>query len=116
MRGVEAGHTVVFDEDTAVALIDRAEHEYVAVASVEPIPREDLSLYEAPRGHAMTDMERLRSWSNARAFVENLSGRDLYFDVVFESWWATYLARFRYLARTGGSWSHGAGSGSNSMQ
>jgi hypothetical protein len=30
-RGVPAGRAMVFDEDTAVALINRAEDEYVAV-------------------------------------------------------------------------------------
>ena len=115
-QGVPAGQAVVFDEATAVALIHRSEEEYVAVASVEPIPEKDLSGYDAPRGHSMKDEERLRSWSSAREFVESLAGRDLYFDVIFESSLATYLARFRYLARTGAAWSRkGAGSG-NSVQ
>jgi hypothetical protein len=39
------------------------------------------------------------------AEAEDLSGRDVYFDVVFEPSWATYVARFRYLARTGAAWS-----------
>jgi hypothetical protein len=104
-QGVPAGRAMVFNEDTAVMLVNRAEDEYVAVASVEAIPKKDVPVYQAPRGYSMKDVERLRSWSNARAFVEDLSGRDVYFDVVFEPSWATYVARFRYLARTGAAWS-----------
>jgi hypothetical protein len=100
-QGVPAGQAVVFDEDAAVALINRAEDEYVAVASVEPIPEKDLLVYRAPDRHFLTELDRLHSWRRAREFVEILSGRGLYFDVVLESPLATYLARFRHLARNG---------------
>lgn len=103
-RGVVVGRATVFGEDVALELIARAEAEYVAIAGVEPIPVKDLPFYRAPRVHPMTDVERLGCWSSAREFVEKLSGRGLYFDVVLEPWWATYLARFKYLARTGAPW------------
>lgn len=106
----------MFREDVALALIDRAEEEYVAVASVEPICERDLPAYETPRGPSLTAVQCLRSWSSAREFVKDLSGRNLYFDVVFEPWSATYLARLRYLFRTGASWSRGAGGEGSAIQ
>lgn len=115
-RGVKARRGIVFEEDPAVALINRAEDEYVAVVNVELVPEEGVSRYEAARGHSLPDVERLRSWNSAREFVENLSGRGLYFDVVLEPSYATYLGRLRYLFRTGASWSGHAGGEGNAIQ
>jgi len=102
---VSAGDAMVYDEQTALSLIRRAEEEYVAVVGVEPMRADALSAYAAPGHRSLTDEERLRSWYSAREFVESLCGRDLYFDVVLESPMATYLAKLRYLFRNGAEWS-----------
>ena len=94
--------TAVYDERTALELIDRAEREYVAVIGVEAI--RDPSQYAAPEGESLTDMERIKSWNNAREFVKDLCGRGLYFDVVLESPLATFLAKLKYLFRNGVQW------------
>jgi len=99
--GVAAGRVHVYGESAALALIDRAEDEYVAVVSVEPVWEDDLLGYSAQRRRLSSEVERLRSWENAREFVTGLSGRGLYFDVILESSFATYAAKLRYLFRTG---------------
>jgi hypothetical protein len=103
-RGVVTASGQVFDDETALSLIDRAERDYVAVSSVEPIRAVDLSAYAPPEAPSLTDLERLRSWSSARDFVKSLSGRELYFDVILESPWATFLAKLRYMFRNSGPW------------
>ncbi len=103
-RGRRVGHVIVFDERTALNLIDRAEEKYVAVSAVESVRAEDLASYEPPSADAMNEAERLRSWASARDFVEMLAGRGLYFDVVFESRLATYFARLRHLFNRGDPW------------
>ena len=103
--GVTAGRTTVYDDRTALALIGRAEDEHVAVVGVEPVWRGHLSAYARPPARRLGDVERLRSWDSARAFVDALAGRGLYFDIVLEQPLATWLAKVRYVFRTGTWWS-----------
>jgi hypothetical protein len=94
-RGVQAGTVVLFDEASALALIRRAEEERIAIAGVDQVRAEGLCDYDPLRGHALSPLERLSSWRQARLFVEGLAGRGLLFDVVLESPWRSYLALWR---------------------
>jgi hypothetical protein len=112
-RGVAVGDGMVFDADTALALIRRAEQVYVAVVGVEQVRAEELDGYRPMSGRPLRDMERIRSWGSARSYVEALADRGLYFDVTLESGPATWVAKLKYLFRTGATWSsrsHGDGS------
>lgn len=103
--GLIAGGTLVFDASTALAPIDRAEQEYIAVVGVDPLGSDDLDAYEPMERRVLSDAERIRSWESARAFIEALSDRGLYFEVMLETAFATYLAKLKYLFRTGAAWS-----------
>ena len=115
-QGLRIGHVVVFDERTALKLIDRAEEEYVAVADVQSVRGADVDTYEAPNAHPMNEGERLGSWSKARDFVEMLAGRGLYFDVVLESRSSTYVARLRHLFNRGEPWAAGRSAQGGTIQ
>jgi hypothetical protein len=90
------GSTVVFDERTALELIRNAEVEGIAVTGIDQLRPRDADGYEPVRGSSLRHAERLSSWRQASLFVDSLSSRGLYFDVVLESRWATWWAQVRW--------------------
>ena len=94
-KGVRAGSVLLFEEAAALALIRRAEVERVAVVGIDQVRAESSHGYEPLGARPLSPMERLSSWRQARLFVEAFAGRGLYFEVVLESWWRTWLAQWR---------------------
>jgi len=94
--GRSIGTSIVFDEQVAMALIRRAQEEDIAVVGVEQLRPSDFSSYTPPRAGALGHRERPSCWRQATVFVQSLSARGLYFDVILESWWGTLLARLRW--------------------
>lgn len=89
---------VVLSESDARALVDRAEACDVAVAWVELEP--DHARSTRSRRDRLSDLERRGSWGDARAFLDDWSGRELRFHVSLESAFATRLARAKRRAMT----------------
>lgn len=100
---VPAGHwggeVPVYDDQTALEIIGRAQEVGLAVSGIEMVQPEELDRVDLPRPGILRDAERASSWVQARSFVEMLAGRGLYFAVVIESPWSTRLARVRSFAR-----------------
>lgn len=115
-RGTVASGCIVFDDHAALALIDRAEQEYIAVVGVEQVRREDLTSYRPMSRRGLDDMERVRCWGSARSFVGALCGRGLYFEVALEPAVATHIAKLKYLFRTGQTWSQNSAEEGSSLQ
>lgn len=100
-QGRVVGSTVVFDEHVALDLIRSAGAQGIAIAAMDQLRLGDSEGFEPLRGSWLRYGDRLSSWRQATLFVESLSSRGLYFDVVLESSWATWLARFRRHVRHG---------------
>ena len=115
-QGLRAGSIVIFDERTALALLGRAEKEYIAVAGIDQVSPGERHRYEPLGGRRLADLERLVSWRQARSFVEALSGRGLYFEVVLERPLRTHVAKLKYLFRTGTAWSARPGADGQTLQ
>jgi hypothetical protein len=95
-RGRSIGASIVFDEHVAMALIRRAQEEDVAIVGVEQLRPADFSRYTPPQPAILRHRERPSSWRQAAALIESLSARGLFFDVILESRWGTWLARLRW--------------------
>lgn len=93
--GVPAGEGLVYDDRTALKFISRAQEEGLAISAVEMVQPGEAGRIAPPRQRILADAERLKSWDQARSFIEMLAGRGLYFLVVIESPWSTRLARVR---------------------
>jgi hypothetical protein len=94
-RGVPAGSVLLFEDAAALALIRRAELERIAIVGIDQVRADSSDRYEPLRARPLSPMERVSSWRQARDFVEAFAGRGLYFEVVLESWWRTWLAQWR---------------------
>ncbi len=97
--GTTAGAALVFDDHTALELINRAQQAGLAISGIEMVRPTELGSVEPLPAQFLRDSERVSSWSDARSFVEMLAGRGVYFLVALESPWSTRLARLRSLVR-----------------
>ena len=98
-KGTGAGPATVFDEYTALDLVNRAHQGGLAISGIEMVRPAELDDVEPLPGRVLRDSERLLSWSQARSFVEMLAGKGLYFQVALETPWSRRLAQLRSLGR-----------------
>ena len=102
--GIRRGRGLILDERRALALIDMAQAEGVAVAGIDHSPEasnRDASIV----GHAPPlSVDRTESWRHAREFVGYFAGRGLLFEIELESPRVTKRARVPDRAVPFGFW------------
>jgi hypothetical protein len=84
-RGIRRGPALLLDEKAALALIDRAALQGIAIRAIDQVRPTDLAGYTPLKGSEIRDeTERASTWEHARGFVHALAGRELLFEIVLD--------------------------------
>jgi hypothetical protein len=94
-RGARRDGALLLGEADALALIDEAQRAQIAILGVDQCRSADADTYaRLDREGRGFDLMRGDSWSRAREFITDLSGRGLLFEVALEGPRSTRLHRF----------------------